>query len=144
MTSKTIYGIKMGINYYLLTNVCDHCGRGDEKIHLGKISAGWAFSFRGYRNGHIDGLPEGIEKVESFEEWADMIRIPNTAIEDEYGAQLDKEEFIESVLRRPEKIKASSGKEPLYHAQYMEDHEYGRYFDDEMINGHSFSFNEFS
>jgi hypothetical protein len=108
------------------------------------MSAGWAFSFRGYRNGLIGGLPEGIEKVESFEEWANMIRTPDTTLEDECGAQLDKEEFIESVLKRPEKIKASSGKEPLYHAKYMEDNEYRRYFDDEMVGAHSFSFQEFS
>jgi hypothetical protein len=38
----------MGTNYYLNTNYCEHCKRGD-LVHLGKASAGWTFSYQGTR-----------------------------------------------------------------------------------------------
>ena len=36
----------MGTNYYHVSSVCPHCGRGDEDLHIGKSSMGWAFCFR--------------------------------------------------------------------------------------------------
>jgi len=36
----------MGTNYYLVPEKCAHCGRSDERIHIGKSSAGWCFSLR--------------------------------------------------------------------------------------------------
>jgi len=32
----------MGINYYIVKDECEHCGRGD-RIHIGKSSAGRQF-----------------------------------------------------------------------------------------------------
>lgn len=39
----------MGTNYYARVNCCVACGRYEE-LHIGKASAGWKFSFRGYRD----------------------------------------------------------------------------------------------
>ena len=80
----------MGTNYYLLTEACAHCKRGDEKIHLGKCSAGWSFSFRGYRK-HKDWLPEGIEKVESIEEWRQLVNTPNSIVVDGFRGKIKKD-----------------------------------------------------
>ncbi len=38
----------MGTNYYVTPDVCAHCGRGDERLHIGKKSSGWAFIFEQY------------------------------------------------------------------------------------------------
>ena len=124
----------MGTNYYLLTEVCEHCNRGVGEIHLGKSSGGWAFSFRGYHPNQPHDLPPSIEKVENIEEWRQLVNLPNSIVKDEYGDIEDKEEFI----------KWTGAKEGKHHAQYMEGHEYQRYFDDVMVDGHSFSFQEFS
>lgn len=132
----------MGTNYYLMTDACAHCKRGDEKIHLGKCSAGWAFSFRGYRK-HKDWLPEGIEKVESLEEWRQLVNTPNTIVVDEYGVQEDKEEFIKWAEELSANVLENYGK-VRYHARYMETHKFRQYSDDQMIDGQSFSFQEFS
>ena len=34
----------MGTNYYLETDACDKCGRGDGPLHIGNSSAGWCFA----------------------------------------------------------------------------------------------------
>jgi hypothetical protein len=48
----------MGTNYYLERNVCAHCGRGDEALHIGKSSAGWCFSLRVHPEEGIHDLPD--------------------------------------------------------------------------------------
>lgn len=123
----------MGTNYYLLTDPCNHCGRGDMKIHLGKASGGWHFSFRGYRECDTLGFPNKVEKVQSIEEWKLLVRSGQP--EDEYGERLTSEEMIDFAL-------TWGAKRDKFHAEYV----MGRYpgSSDRMIDGHSFTFVEFS
>ena len=60
----------MGTNYYLEkkpTNMCEHCGRGDEmeRLHIGKSSMGWCFGL------HV--IPEeGIHDLHDWKKiWSD-------------------------------------------------------------------------
>lgn len=77
----------IGTNYYRIPPRCEHCGRGDEREHVGKSSAGWSFSF------HTDlGLPR------SFAEWKERLR--GEVIENEYGDRVTLEEFTAMVERK--------------------------------------------
>ena len=40
----SIRGSKMGTNFYVRLNYCEHCGR-YETLHIGKRSCGWKFDF---------------------------------------------------------------------------------------------------
>ena len=51
----------MGTNYYLHKNTCDHCGRSDERLHIGKSSSGWCFSLCIHPWEHINDLPDWVE-----------------------------------------------------------------------------------
>jgi len=69
----------MGTNYYLKVDPCPHCGRSDERLHIGKSSAGWCFSL------HV--IPEdGINDLDDWRKlWTTGI------IETEYGEAVSVE-----------------------------------------------------
>jgi hypothetical protein len=103
----------MGTNYYLRTDVCAHCSRERERIHVGKSSAGWPFLFRGYRKWPPDGVPHPIT---SAKEWRDFIaraiKFDNAKLFDEYGKEQDVEklwEFAKSKLSETRGPEASPG-----------------------------------
>lgn len=77
----------MGTNYYLHKNVCSHCNRGDEPIHIGKSSAGWCFSL------HVI-----LGEIESLEEWKKEFE--KGQIRDEYGADVTVEEMLKTITER--------------------------------------------
>lgn len=83
----------MGTNYYLRTDICPHCKRAKESIHIGKSSAGWPFLFRGYREFPPDGVPVPIT---SALEWRQVIEIAvanGGELYNEYGEKQDVSEF---------------------------------------------------
>jgi hypothetical protein len=127
----------MGTNYYLHKKcLCGEATIG-EPIHLGKSSAGWAFSFRGYTYPTIyDTLPGPVKAVESIEQWEDLVRLPGYTIMDEYGndSYQDKEEFIRWAKSKP----------GLQHGIEIRKDPNWKYFKVEMIAGYSFTFDDFS
>lgn len=81
----------MGTNYYQRINICEHCNRYDER-HIGKSSAGWQFSFRGY-------LPENgfqLPAIISFEDWKKTLQAEGK-IFNEYGQEISFEDFVKMV-----------------------------------------------
>lgn len=75
----------MGTNYFLIHEKCDCCGR-SERLHLGKDSAGWTFSFRGYRN---EADPVRITTYEDFKAVVEEHLFRKEAhLEDEYGKRV--------------------------------------------------------
>ena len=114
----------MGENYYHVRNVCPTCGRGDEREHIGKSSAGWSFSF------HTDpDLPR------SFAEWRE--RLKEGEIRDEYGERITLEEFTAMVERK------KGGRNHAAECGPQRDPR-SRYRDFVDPEGHSFSEGEFS
>jgi hypothetical protein len=76
----------MGTNYYHVLDCCDKCGRGGEKIHIGKSSGGWPFSV------HI--IPE--DGLNNWQDW--VSRLENGAsIIDEYDRKISLTELDELV-----------------------------------------------
>ena len=114
----------MGCNYYLVTNSCKHCHRGDEKIHLGKASAGWAFSFRGYHLSDCE-LPNS-QAIENFEDWERFIWENGGEVQDEYGFREITQTFIDGAAART----------GLHHAEQHS-------WKSSMVGGRSFTFAEF-
>lgn len=82
----------MGTNYYLRPRTqrspCECCGRPFDVIekHIGKLSLGWEFLFRGYND------------IRSFEDWRKYLLVEteeeDSAIYDEYGRELSRNEFL--------------------------------------------------
>lgn len=72
----------MSTNYYISKDQCTHCGRSDDKPHIGKNSMGWVFLF---------ASPDTGEKLISWQEWKDFLR--DLTIVDEYGAVISYEDF---------------------------------------------------
>jgi hypothetical protein len=125
----------MGTNYYLRTNICKCCGRYDE-VHIGKSSAGWTFSFQGFR----DEYNTLKRAVKSYKEWLEIL--PGGEIFDECGEKLSLDEFKKLVEgKRPKEWLP----ENLNHTTYcrINHPEYARecWLDEE---GNSFSSGEFS
>lgn len=130
----------MGTNFYLVKRCsCGEAFIGD-KIHLGKSSAGWSFSFRGYRGPYNHQLDGFVTQVENIQEWKDLIEQNGFEIEDEYGDKWEIDEFYKISIGKAQKM-IDNGKIPLYHAKESKP-EYQE--DTHMIDGHSFSFGEFS
>lgn len=80
----------MGMNFYLHRNACEHCGRGDEPIHIGKSSAGWCFSL------HV--MPE--EGIATLTDWMAKWVEPGAVIKDECGVTLTANEMLERITNR--------------------------------------------
>lgn len=80
----------MGTNYYLCPNRCLHCGRSDEKKHIGKSSAGWAFALHVY--------PE--DSIGDLKDWIPLFQDKKNHIEDEYGREISREMMLDVIRDR--------------------------------------------
>lgn len=87
----------MGTNYYLKTNVCSHCGRGAERKHIGKSSAGWCFTLHVYWEEGIKDLPD----------WKALFENSGNRIEDEYGHLVGVKDMLSVITDRRYKDRES-------------------------------------
>lgn len=87
----------MGTNYFMMHDRCAHCGR-EERMHIGKKSAGWRFSFRGHDN------------IRSWVDWMRELSRSDVLIRNEHGDVVSLEQFI--------KVVESSKEEPHDHIDY--------------------------
>lgn len=88
----------MGTNYYLHKNICEHCGRGDDRpLHIGKSSGGWCF---GLHVGDIGSSVHGIIEVAGLDDWKELWESPGVLIRDEYGREIPPAELLNVILNR--------------------------------------------
>jgi hypothetical protein len=73
----------VGTNYYVDNNCCDSCGRKD-KVHIGKASWGWEFSFQSYAG------------IKSWKAWKKFLK--GKIVYDEYDDTFTLEEFIKMEI----------------------------------------------
>ena len=106
----------MGTNYYFKPSIEDSELSAIQSIHIGKCSAGWAFSFHGYSIKSEFDFPEGTVAVDvsskigsedgilyrqkkvsfninSKKSWIDFIRNHKGTVVNEYGTELTVDEF---------------------------------------------------
>jgi hypothetical protein len=80
----------MGTNYYVSAQPCAHCGRGPDRLHIGKSSGGWCFSL------HV--IPE--LDINSLDDWRREWNKPGIRIFDEYGTDVSMQEMEKIILKR--------------------------------------------
>lgn len=78
----------MGTNYYLLGDTCQHCGRSDERLHIGKSSAGWCFAL------HV------TDDIKSLADWQELWSKPAAKIVDEYGDAIEPAAMLAKITER--------------------------------------------
>jgi hypothetical protein len=100
----------MGTNYYTFTErkckhkekeeYCWNCfNTGFEKLHIGKSSVGWQFSFKGYK--HF---------IETFQDWEKFLK--DKKIYNEYGEEVTYDELFDRILDK------QSNPDNLNHTEY--------------------------
>lgn len=82
----------MGTNYYALFDLCSACKGYGQRLHIGKSSLGWRFTFRGYRA--QDGYSPPIT---SYKDWLRVLSMPGVIITDGYERNIPLEKFKEFV-----------------------------------------------
>ena len=82
------------MNYFLVAET----PLGAKRIHIGKLSAGWRFTFHGYWEW------DGPADLTTCDEWRDYITkmvetsvFPVVSLEDEYGAPVDVDDLFASI-----------------------------------------------
>src|SRR5574343_247602 len=99
----------MGTNYYIIdrSELCSACGRGEEKLHIGKSSYGWHFSL------HI--IPE--KNINNLDDWVKYFDNPKVYIEDEYGTFVTPAEMMDVITKR-----SHINNKPTSASWYQENH----------------------
>lgn len=89
----------MGTNYYFVQNVCAHCQRGDERLHIGKSSFGWVFALHVRSDRDFDHrYPEDLEG------WRKRWAQPDSYIVNEYGDLVHPSNMEQTVSGRTGKV----------------------------------------
>ena len=78
----------MGTNYYFNFHECKECGHSQDKIHIGKSSAGWYFQL------HV------TEELTSLEDWIALFYSGKGRIYDEIGGRVDAIDMIDYICNR--------------------------------------------
>lgn len=134
----------MGTNYYVRVPVlkCPHCGgdtpEGFEDVHIGKLSGGWEFIFRGYKDDST--MPE----ISSIKDW--LMFLDAKKIFDEYGVEYTITQFVDLVKDSRETwLVDGKVKHPQNHFKYCLEH-HPRNMEDQWLDADGWSFNarEFS
>jgi hypothetical protein len=124
----------MGDNYYLCEKVCPTCKRPARKLHIGKSSGGWTFSFRGYRFSWDE------PRLESYREWLVYLEAElaqGGEIRDEYDEVVSLDDFKRLV----EEKESCPRNHTLYCRVEHPEHAKDCWLDSK---GHSFTGTEFS
>lgn len=119
----------MGMNYYLESPPCPHCGNRITRKHIGKSSIGMRFIFEAHAN------------IFCFKDWMKEILDPKKIIRNEEGSIVSVEAFTELVEGKKEEKSHSN---PFKSVKFAESAYYPE--DDIWIDedGYEFTENEFS
>lgn len=81
----------MGCNFYAHIDVCECCNKPGEKIHIGKSSCGWSFSFHAIKDEY------GCEDITSYKDWLKILSQDKCKIFDEYDRECTLKDFLAMV-----------------------------------------------
>jgi len=99
----------MGMNFYLSPKPikCPSCGKDGEKIHIGKSSYGWAFSFQAHPDLDIMTYQDWLRTMKEHKDWV---------IIDENDEEISYMDFLSMVQHKKDGIcsaRLSNGSYPL-------------------------------
>lgn len=97
----------MGTNYYATPQPCPHCGRTDERVHIGKSSVGWVFALMTH--------PDiGINTLDDWKAY-----LVDKVITDEYGRNHTVDELLAVIVERSWRKRPDvSGAPPLGYSSW--------------------------
>lgn len=85
----------MGTNYYWYPSPqCEHCGREDKPIHVGKSSGGWVFALHVYPENYLS------DKIKDLKGWQRLFDIGGSYIRDEYGKIIKRHDMMKIITKR--------------------------------------------
>jgi len=96
----------MGMNYYVIFDECEHCNR-QSRIHLGKQSCGWSFTFA-YNGGQF------YKNVVELKRW-----LKGKRIMDEEMRDIPFKDFWEEVRENQKHLAFSREKDAEYNVHFM-------------------------
>ena len=101
----------MGTNYYVHDDEtrCPYCGRGRDRLHIGKSSFGWCFSL------HV--IPE--KHLNSLEDWLRFLK--GKQIKTEYGDTITATEMEDIIINRG-RDSGLEGKQPHGYGSWKDFH----------------------
>jgi hypothetical protein len=80
----------MGTNYYARGKTCATCGHESDRLHIGKRSGGWRFTFRAY--------PDlGLTSRKAWEKHLN-VTVGSVCVESEYGERFFGSDFFEWIV----------------------------------------------
>lgn len=88
----------MSTNYYLHRPTCDNCGRDYDLVHVGKLSSGWRFLWRGHRGDVTENVPT-LSSRDEWNAWLDWQRSRGALLFNESGDVVPLSEFRRIVQR---------------------------------------------
>ena len=101
----------MGTNFYLKVksppgpcHACGHVPPVEERLHIGKSSAGWCFSLHVYPEDEYTP-DEERERPQSLEEWRVRFEAPKFMIEDEYDNPITAKEMMSIITERAQGLR---------------------------------------
>lgn len=123
----------MGTNYY--------ADNGTHRLHVGKSSCGWTFSFQGYSRENGDTC-----NIKSFKEWKVYIQATNSKIFNEYDEEVDLKWFLELISEKQKKPDNMRHYDYVVDKTKQPDKFYSSHADDCFLDpeGYSFSYGYFS
>jgi hypothetical protein len=80
----------MSTDYYLLKNVCPHCGTPEKKIQIGTSSNGWCFGL------HV--MP--YLGIRTLADWVELFADLSSVIKNEYGDIIRTGEMLAIIMKR--------------------------------------------
>lgn len=86
----------MGTNYYAHSDVCEHCGRSDEPLHICKSHISWQAHQR-WDETADNGRGDWVRSLDSWQAWKAKLLEPGVRVINEYGDVMDTASFIAEV-----------------------------------------------
>lgn len=90
----------MNHSYFIKLDICPHCGKGEQAIHIGNLVVGDWFNVRGYKRSELpDRFQEIVNEVASWSDWLKILNFIglHDKIENESGKTISTREFINMV-----------------------------------------------
>jgi hypothetical protein len=93
----------MSTNFYLYRDPqnCGECGKPgrEARVHIGKQSGGWVFTWQGFNGGDVSGAPRGLYDADTWHAFLTAEIAEGARIQDEWFQDYELAEFFVGVVQ---------------------------------------------